>query len=521
MGTSLHRCKVDSGQFATSDTSCSAEFSARSFEKNEEASSRAVEEELGASSLQPVAGADGSPRWQSSRRRSNRKRGGKGNKTGLAGATPGSQCSTSGEIASTTSSSVTSLPVLSRVSSAVSAVAVHSHGAKTDPGSDKVPDSVDVSHSKGASASFTLGKTEGPSRRTRERKGTRQPPKTGSAAEPSSGTMTASSMDGTAGRGRCTYTPRGQWLKRVWSTGVGLCRFLLRLGGNPLVAWGLLCFLLLQEQQIYLLYHGGCDAVDGLNADFGVSREAKLDWRADLELEFEKGGTQHTSVLQLHPQRHLPPDLRSQCMYMLILGVTATALLTFGFLSHTVGYLVSTSQKEAITTPSPSHVQTREASGEEKSVQVDIQKPIEEGASRQAKKALKIMDHDSEAEQERAEKHATPETAHPGKRHTCDREQQTDEPMGLSVDFVASECTSTLPKNEGLLCANLPEGDAFRTDTCKGEPARETSSCREPETFYIGDDEGDPTFVSSAGSSGDDLLLLASASSRDRTSLLW
>ncbi|KEP64518.1 UNVERIFIED_CONTAM: hypothetical protein HHA_293490 [Hammondia hammondi] len=517
----LHRCKVDSGQFATSDASCSAEFSARSFEKNE-VSTRVVEEELGASSRQAAAGADGSPRWRSSRRRSNRKRSGKGNKTGLAGATAGSQCSTSGEIASTTSSSVMSLPVLSRVSSTVSAGSVHSHGAKTDPGSDKVPDSVDVSHSKDASGSFTLEKTEGPSRRTRARKGTRQLPKTGSAEEPSSWTMAASSVEGTAGRAGCTCTPRGQWLKRVWSTGVGLCRFLLRLGGNPLVAWGLLCFLLLQEQQIYLLYHGGCDAVDGLNTVFGVSREAKRDWKADLELEFETGGTQHTSGPQLHTQKDLPPDLRSQCMYMLILGVAATALLAFGFLSHTVGYLVSIfSQKEAITISSPSHVQTGEPSREEKSVQVDIEKPIEGGASRQAKKALKIMDHDSEAEQKRDERDASPETSRHEKQPTCDREQQTDESLGLSVKLVASECTSTLPKSEGLLCTNLHEADAFRTDTCEGEPARETSNCREPETFYIGDDEGDPTFVSSAGSSGDDLLLLASASSRDRTSLLW
>ncbi|CBZ49547.1 conserved hypothetical protein [Neospora caninum Liverpool] len=220
--------------------------------------------------------------------------------------------------------------------------------------------------------------------------------------------------------------------------------------------------------------------------------------------------------------RQLPPGLRSQCMYMLILGVAATSLLALGFLSHTIVCLVSTFSRRPVSPTKDAAAETSglrmEQAREMRPVPGDTEKANVGGASTKATGEGKGTEDSRAVQKPVAVANSSGETPDQ-KRSTCDRGQQTEEILGLWLKAVPRERGDALPRNEEFLRIGPPRDGNVRTCTSMREPGRDAGS-REPETFYIGDDEGDSGLVSSASSSSDDLLLLASASG-ERNSLVW
>ncbi|PFH38754.1 hypothetical protein BESB_010960 [Besnoitia besnoiti] len=324
----------------------------------------------------------------------------------------------------------------------------------------------------------------------------------------------------------------------IWSGVRSVLRFVYRLGENPLVAWGLLCLLVIQEHQIHLLYRGGCRALDALNAECTSPARHSFGGAACRGLPSEcRPELEERDILERHQirketvdvRRDLTLNFRSQCAYMLMLGMLGGSLLALGLLCQTIGCIV-----RFFSTPagSPCERIGRHGAAEEKLRNSGTDPAL--GETRNSLSAtvstadkagdIRTCDHGGASV-------ATPVTPDKYPQQwqnrgcvrppTCDRAQQTDDVLGPHLAQSSGVRTRSPTICEGGPCKVGSDGDMQEPCSPPGEVSRDVSGARAPETFYIGDDEGEAEMGSSVGTLNDDLFLLRNPASGDGNSLVW
>ncbi|PHJ19759.1 transmembrane protein [Cystoisospora suis] len=314
--------------------------------------------------------------------------------------------------------------------------------------------------------------------------------------------------------------------------------FFYRLGAHPLLGWGLLCFLVIQEHQLQSMYHRGCVELDALNATCGHTRRLG----AATERHFVPQSQAFSPRKALAARERNQPalyhetapatwgilgDARTQCTCMMILGMAGGVFVLLAILCHTVVALCSVCLRmKCVVGRQESNHRHESDQDVNSSVHGDnirdlrSKSPTSEGSKREGPYPALCGDQETSDDSWRYRLNSSAEGS-----HSHDQATQTDDlpqVLGSGVES-GSRCVQGSPVHvigKALSSySSTPKDGDNNSGVCTPLVDREQfGTSHEPETFYIGDDDGD-SLVALTGCPSDEVVCFSKGGSV--SSLVW
>lgn len=321
-------------------------------------------------------------------------------------------------------------------------------------------------------------------------------------------------------------------------------RFFYRVGAHPLLGWGLLCFLLIQEQQLQSMYRRGCVELEALNVACGHISKPKA--AAGMHLASQPqgfsprramGAGDSSQVASRHdairlPQGVLQGEVQAQCAYMMILSVAGGLFVILAVLCHTAAVLCRVCRSEHPTTEGERNSRARSDRVKD-SVAGTSPTPVDSAGELPGKPQISHGCKGGDLYPARSSDERLSDDV-----WTCAPNSPTEEPhcrdQGMQTDHLPQlagvdaervlRCMQRglapgRDKTASLCLVEVKDNKDDSTGVCT--PRVEAEQCpgsHEPETFYIGDDDAESS-VAVIGCSSEEVLCFSKGGSVN--SLMW